>query len=59
MRQAAKGPASRVIYVNRSRVDAFSGLLGPVKRAAVRSRGRSTTERLLSGLRLRLEELKK
>ena len=54
-----KGPSVTVIYVNRSRVDAFSGLLGPVKRAAVRSRGRSTTERLLSGLRLRLEELKK
>ena len=51
----AKGPAVTVIYLNRSRVDAFSGLLGPVKRAAVRSRGRSTAERLLNGLRLRLE----
>ena len=53
------GPGVTVIYVNRSRVDAFSGLLGPVKRAAVRSRGRTTTERLLSGLRSRLEGAKK
>lgn len=52
------GPGVTVIYVNRSRVDAFSGLLGPVKRAAVRSRGRTTTERLLSGLRTRLEGVK-
>jgi hypothetical protein len=53
------GPGVTVIYVNRSRVDAFSGLLGPVKRGTVRSRGRSTTERLLSGLRARLEGAKK
>ena len=56
---SASGPGVTVIYLNRSRVDAFSGLLGPVKRAAVRSRGRSTAERLLSGLRLRLEGVKK
>ena len=44
-----------VIYLNRTRVDAFSGLLGPVKRAAVRSRARSGSERLLRDLRTRLE----
>ena len=44
-----------VIYINRTRVDAFSGLLGPVKRAAVRSRARSGSERLLRDLRTRLE----
>jgi hypothetical protein len=49
------GPGITVIYLNRSRVDAFSGLLGPVKRGAVRSRARGTAERLLNGLRLRLE----
>ena len=45
-----------VIYINRSRVDAFAGLLGPVKRAAVRSRARSGSERLLRDLRTRLEK---
>lgn len=49
------GPGVTVIYINRSRVDAFAGLLGPVKRAAVRSRARSGAERLLRDLRLRLE----
>ena len=48
-------PGVTVIYINRTRVDAFTGLLGPVKRAAVRSRARSGTERLLRDLRTRLE----
>lgn len=52
------GPGVTVIYINRTRVDAFSGLLGPVKRAAVRSRARTGTERLLRDLRLRLEKAK-
>jgi hypothetical protein len=52
-------PGVTVIYINRSRVDAFSGILGPVKRVAVRARGRSTAERMLSGLRVRLEGVKK
>jgi hypothetical protein len=50
------GPGVTVIYINRSRVDAFGGLLGPVKRTTVRSRARSNAERLLSGLKTRLEK---
>ena len=50
-----KGQGVTVTYINRSRVDAFSGLLGPVKRLPVRSRARGTAERLLNGLRARLE----
>src|SRR5688572_3968326 len=49
------GPGVTVTYINRSRVDAFSGLLGPVKRVPVRSRARSLTERLLNGLKAKLE----
>lgn len=50
------GPGITVVYLNRSRVDAFAGLLGSVKRAAVRSRARSGAERLLRDLRTRLEK---
>ena len=49
------GPGVTVIYMNRSRVDAFGGLLGPVKRTAVRSRARGTTEKLLRDLKTKLE----
>ena len=50
-----KGAGVTVIYINRSRVDAFSGILGPVKRVPVRARARTMTERLLNGLRAKLE----
>jgi hypothetical protein len=50
------GPGVMIVYLNRSRTDAFSGILGPVKRAAVRSRARGTAERLLNGLKARLEK---
>jgi hypothetical protein len=55
----AKGPQNAgvtVVYLNRSRVDVFSGILGPVKRATVRSRARGMAERLMNGLRVRLEK---
>jgi hypothetical protein len=44
-----------VIYVNRSRVDAFRGLLGPLARRLVRSRAHGGAERMLGALRARLE----
>jgi hypothetical protein len=50
------GPRTRVIYINRSRVDAFGGVLGSVKRAIARSRARKGADHTLRALRTRLEE---
>jgi hypothetical protein len=46
--------ASVLLYVNRSRIDLLSGFLGGLKRAIVRSRGRSAMEDTLTRLRTRL-----
>jgi hypothetical protein len=48
-------PGSTVlVYVNRSRIDALSGFLGGLKRAIVRSRGRSAMADTLTRIRTRL-----
>jgi hypothetical protein len=52
----AASPETLVIYVNRSRVDFFDGLLGGAKRSIVRSRARSATVRILRDLKSRLEQ---
>jgi hypothetical protein len=49
------GPRIRIVYVNRSRVDVFGGILGPIKRPLVRSRAREAAERMMKGLKERLE----
>jgi hypothetical protein len=48
-------PGSTVlVYVNRSRIDVLSGFLGGLKRAIVRSRGRSALEDTLTRIRTHL-----
>ena len=54
-RAGAVQPRTLVIYINRTRVDIFGGLLGGVKRPLVRSRARAGVERMLRDLRTRLE----
>jgi hypothetical protein len=54
-RGAPAAPRTLVIYVNRSRLDIFGGLLGTIKRPLVRSRAREGAERTLRQLRDRLE----
>jgi hypothetical protein len=54
-RPADAGPRTLVVYFNRTRVDVFSGLLGGVKRPLVRSRARAGAERMMTGLKTRLE----
>lgn len=54
-RSGDNGPATLVVYVNRTRVDIFDGVLGALKRPIVRSRARSGAERMMTGLRTRLE----
>jgi hypothetical protein len=49
-------PRMRIIYLNRSRVDVFGGILGPLKRPLVRSRAREGAERMMQGLEARLEK---
>ncbi len=51
----AAGPRTLVIYLNRTRVDIFGGVLGGLKRPLVRSRARSGAERMMLALRTRLE----
>lgn len=48
-------PRLRIVYTNRSRVDVFGGILGPIKRPLVRSRVREAAERMMRGLKERLE----
>jgi hypothetical protein len=50
-----RAPRTRVIYINRSRVDAFAGVLGGVKRAIARSRARKGADHTLRALKTRLE----
>jgi hypothetical protein len=54
-RTADKGPRTLVVYLNRTRVDVFDGVLSAVKRPIVRSRARSGAVRMMTGLRTRLE----
>ena len=49
------GPGSYLVYVNRSRLDAFGGFLGGLKRAIVRSRARSAMSASLVEARDRVE----
>jgi hypothetical protein len=49
-------PRTRVIYINRSRVDAFGGMLGSVKRAIAKSRARKGADHMLRALKTRLEQ---
>ncbi len=49
------GPRTLLVYLNRTPVDMFGGLLGSVKRTLVRSRAKSGAERMVAGLRTRLE----
>ena len=51
---AGQGPRTTMIYLNRSKVDAFGGLLGRVARGVVRSRSRSGAERMIEALQARL-----
>jgi len=48
-------PRTLVVYVNRSRVDIFGGLLGGIKRPLVRSKARDGAERMMRQLREGLE----
>jgi hypothetical protein len=54
-RGAAGAPRTLIVYVNRTRVDVFDGVLGPVKRPIVRARARGSAQHLLDRLRQRLE----
>jgi hypothetical protein len=54
-RSGDNGPRTFVVYINRTRVDVFDGVLGALKRPIVRSRARSGAERMMTGLRTRLE----
>ena len=51
----AADPKTLLVYINRTRVDMFGGLLGSVKRTVVRSRAKSGAERMMTALRTRLE----
>ena len=51
----AADPRTRVIYVNRTRLDIFGGLFGSIKRPLVRSRAREGAERTMRGLIEKLE----
>ena len=54
-RSTTSAPRTRVIYVNRSRLDIFGGLFGSIKRPIVRSRAREGAERTMTRLRERVE----
>lgn len=49
-------PRVSVVYLNRSRVDAFEGVLGAIRRPIARSRARGASEDLLQRLARRLQE---
>lgn len=53
--RAAAKPATYVVYLNRSRVDIFDGLLGDVARRLVTSKAKSTVAEQLGRLQQRLE----
>lgn len=48
-------PATYIAYLNRSRLDAFDGWLGGIKRALVRRRARAAAERYLAQMRETLQ----
>jgi hypothetical protein len=48
-------PRTLLIYVNRTRVDVFGGVLGGLKRPIVRSRAKSGAERMVGNMRTKLE----
>jgi hypothetical protein len=48
-------PRTLLIYVNRTRVDVFRGVLGGLKRPIVRSRAKSGAERMIENMRTKLE----
>lgn len=50
-----RGPRTLVVYLNRTRVDIFGGILGGLKRPLVRSRAKSGAERMMVTLRTKLE----
>ncbi|HJR59863.1 MAG TPA: hypothetical protein VJ813_10705 [Vicinamibacterales bacterium] len=50
-----EAPRTLIVYVNRSRLDIFGGILGTIKRPLVRSRARDGAERMMRQLRDRLE----
>jgi hypothetical protein len=54
-RSSVNAPATRVIYVNRSRLDIFGGIFGSIKRPLVRSRARDGSERTMNRLREHVE----
>ena len=54
-RGAQGTPRTLLIYVNRTRVDVFDGVLGRLKRPIVRSRARGVAQDMLERLRVRLE----
>lgn len=54
-RSTPEAPRTRVVYLNRSRIDLLGGLFGPIKRPVIRSRAREGAERAMRGLRDRLE----
>ena len=55
-RSTPQGPRTLVIYMNRTQVDLFEGVMGKMLRPIVRSRARASAERMLRGLRTRLEQ---
>lgn len=54
-RSTAEGPRTLVVYMNRTHVDLFDGVMGKMIRPVVRSRARGGAERLIGRLRTRLE----
>jgi hypothetical protein len=53
--RSSTSPATYVAYLNRSRVDIFHGLFGPVARKIVSGRARATVADQLARLKLRLQ----
>jgi hypothetical protein len=54
-KSTADDPRTLLVYVNRSRLDIFGGVLGGIKRPLVRSRAREGAERTMRHLRERIE----
>lgn len=53
--ESAGADSAVVVYANRSRVDVFGGLLGPMKRAIAASRSRAAMTKFLTGIRQKVE----
>lgn len=49
-------PRTLVAYINRTRVDVFTGLLGGLKRPMIRARARSGADGMMKTLRMKLEQ---